>query len=175
VKPPLATCIGCGCDDDHACELGCAWLVVERRVGLGVCSECGGHWQKFLALKKARWCMPVNYKIATSLPIVTYVHGYAVKLPPPFSRLRFCVREDRGQWTVDHFDSGMSCSGPVMSIDERRSNVVKHVRKWRRDGRSRARAVRWLVDYLTYLRRSGKLRPLFEKHGYGWCLREAGL
>lgn len=36
----VATCIGCGCDDNHACPLGCSWLRVDRKTKLGVCSEC---------------------------------------------------------------------------------------------------------------------------------------
>lgn len=39
----LATCIGCGCDDFHACEGGCYWLRVDRWDGKGVCSECLEH------------------------------------------------------------------------------------------------------------------------------------
>ena len=46
----LATCIGCACDDDHACvtqredgEWGCRhWVRLDRDVGLGVCSICPG-------------------------------------------------------------------------------------------------------------------------------------
>lgn len=36
----LASCIGCGCDDFHACDFGCWWLRVDYGAGLGVCSEC---------------------------------------------------------------------------------------------------------------------------------------
>lgn len=40
----LATCIGCGCDDEHACVDGlddtCWWVRLDRRAGLGVCSAC---------------------------------------------------------------------------------------------------------------------------------------
>lgn len=36
----IAICIGCGCDDDHACRGGCSWLAVDRSDGLGVCSGC---------------------------------------------------------------------------------------------------------------------------------------
>lgn len=25
----VSTCIGCGCNDDHACEHGCGWLQVS--------------------------------------------------------------------------------------------------------------------------------------------------
>lgn len=41
----VATCIGCGCDDYHACydvKAGhsCYWLRLDRKSGLGVCSCC---------------------------------------------------------------------------------------------------------------------------------------
>lgn len=40
----LCRCIGCGCDDRHACqdEFGepCGWLRIDREAGVGVCSEC---------------------------------------------------------------------------------------------------------------------------------------
>lgn len=37
----IATCIGCGCDDHHACQPeGCYWLRVDYAAGVGVCSEC---------------------------------------------------------------------------------------------------------------------------------------
>ena len=38
-----ATCIGCGCDDFHACEDGCYWLRVDYADKLGVCSSCEEH------------------------------------------------------------------------------------------------------------------------------------
>lgn len=33
-------CIGCGCDEQHACIGGCSWLRVDEAEGLGVCSSC---------------------------------------------------------------------------------------------------------------------------------------
>lgn len=41
----IAACIGCGCDDLHACEDTfsgdpCRWLRVDYKAGAGVCSEC---------------------------------------------------------------------------------------------------------------------------------------
>lgn len=40
----VATCIGCGCDDQHACkgpdDLPCHWLDVDYARGHGVCSLC---------------------------------------------------------------------------------------------------------------------------------------
>lgn len=42
----VSVCIGCGCDDLHACEddFGdpCFWLELDRDAGVGVCSECPG-------------------------------------------------------------------------------------------------------------------------------------
>jgi len=43
MKKRLASCIGCGCDDDHACEGGCWWLRVDHDEGVGVCSACPAH------------------------------------------------------------------------------------------------------------------------------------
>lgn len=45
----VASCIGCGCDDHHACNGGCWWLHVDYEVGLGVCSQCEEHveaWER---------------------------------------------------------------------------------------------------------------------------------
>lgn len=50
----IARCIGCGCDDLHACvhpDRGepCSWLAVDRVSGLGVCSACPGDLTRWLA------------------------------------------------------------------------------------------------------------------------------
>ncbi|MEE8057507.1 MAG: hypothetical protein V3T17_06695 [Pseudomonadales bacterium] len=50
----VATCVGCGCDDYHACwdendEQPCSWLAVDRESRLGVCSACPddlSRWEK---------------------------------------------------------------------------------------------------------------------------------
>lgn len=42
----IATCIGCGCTDTHACvgdDGPCHWLVVDYATHVGVCSYCEGH------------------------------------------------------------------------------------------------------------------------------------
>jgi hypothetical protein len=44
----LAVCIGCGCDDDHACEMGCYWLHVDYAHGVGVCSECSDQVERWV-------------------------------------------------------------------------------------------------------------------------------
>ena len=41
----MTTCIGCGCDDHHACVderqgRGCSWLCIDLAGGTGVCSAC---------------------------------------------------------------------------------------------------------------------------------------
>jgi hypothetical protein len=42
--PRLCQCIGCGCDDEHACQdlIGdpCGWLVRSTSGRLGVCTQC---------------------------------------------------------------------------------------------------------------------------------------
>ncbi|MCO2275018.1 hypothetical protein FA378_10960 [Pseudomonas aeruginosa] len=48
----VARCIGCGCDDYHACwdEIAgqpCGWLRVDRGRGLGVCSICPEHTERW--------------------------------------------------------------------------------------------------------------------------------
>lgn len=35
-----SVCLGCGCTDSHACAEGCSWILVSRRRGIGVCSQC---------------------------------------------------------------------------------------------------------------------------------------
>jgi hypothetical protein len=50
--PALALCIGCRCDDDHACPGGCSWLVVDRNLGLGVCSQCPSSLGRFHPFKR---------------------------------------------------------------------------------------------------------------------------
>lgn len=37
-----ARCIHCGCADAKACPGGCAWVVVSRKNGTGVCTRCAG-------------------------------------------------------------------------------------------------------------------------------------
>ena len=55
---PIAVCIGCGCDDLHACMTQplpvalarpepCHWLRVDRDAGLGVCSACPGSVERW--------------------------------------------------------------------------------------------------------------------------------
>jgi len=44
LKTTLCVCIGCGCDDEHACEdlLGdpCGWLQQSGTRKRGVCTQC---------------------------------------------------------------------------------------------------------------------------------------
>ena len=47
ISTGIAYCIGCGCDDRHACAAGCWWLRVDYTTGTGVCSECRHHVERF--------------------------------------------------------------------------------------------------------------------------------
>ncbi len=52
VHMALASCIGCGCTDRHACvgdEGPCSWIVVDYDVGRGVCSCCQSHLARWNA------------------------------------------------------------------------------------------------------------------------------
>lgn len=44
---PIARCIGCGCTDVWACDVGCYWLAVDYGAGKGVCSECPEELERF--------------------------------------------------------------------------------------------------------------------------------
>ena len=67
-KTKVATCIGCGCDDHHACPLGCSWLKVDRAAGIGVCSECPGalaRWRRRKRGAKALYKEPMKATLVT--------------------------------------------------------------------------------------------------------------
>lgn len=58
-KTEIASCIGCGCDDLHACfdEVSgtpCSWVRLDRSVQLGVCSVCKEHVARWDAGDRAR-------------------------------------------------------------------------------------------------------------------------
>lgn len=54
LAPGVAYCIGCGCQDHHACENGCWWLRVDYEVASGVCSECEKHVNRWDAGERWR-------------------------------------------------------------------------------------------------------------------------
>lgn len=48
----ISTCIGCGCDDEHACmdkssDNPCYWLKVDRNELKGLCSCCPEHLERW--------------------------------------------------------------------------------------------------------------------------------
>lgn len=55
IGPVIATCVGCGCDDDHACPGGCTWLRVDYEKGLGVCSRCPEHEVRWDSGDRSLW------------------------------------------------------------------------------------------------------------------------
>jgi hypothetical protein len=36
----VSVCIGCGCDDNHACDQGCWWIRLDRPASVGLCNRC---------------------------------------------------------------------------------------------------------------------------------------
>jgi hypothetical protein len=94
-EPPIASCIGCGCTDSHACLGGCHWLVVNRNQGVGVCSRCPS-W-------KSRWDAGVRTPaIRSSLqPVPAALAGGAQRLGnspcTPHQRLYIRTLMDRAE------------------------------------------------------------------------------
>lgn len=47
----VCVCIGCGCDDQHACldlfDTPCHWLRRDKRRHVGVCSNCTSYFHLF--------------------------------------------------------------------------------------------------------------------------------
>ena len=105
------------------------------------------------------------------------VDGYAILLPAPFSRLRFCVRcNSSGGWLIDHYDSGRLVTGPgLYAAYGYGTRSLAYVRKWAAPRQSRTAAAEWLPRWLAEAQRTGVLRAAYERNGYGWCLDEAGL
>lgn len=118
--------------------------------------------------------LPVDYRIDCLLG-PRDVRGYAFQAPAPFDRLHFCVRRDGREWVIDHFESGLGVSGPVVSVTARDRTALTYVEKWRADRRSRSKAVAWLLRYLPEARRVARVHEGFERNGFGWLLAEAGL
>lgn len=118
---------------------------------------------------------PLTYRIELFSGQSTHlVTGYAVELPAPFRGLRFCVRESaihRG-WSVDHYDSGHGFGGPIAAVGASAEQRA-YCRRWSIDHTSRQRCAESLVRLLHHMHARGELRPLFERHGFGWCIDEA--
>lgn len=51
----VATCIGCGCDDLHACTGGCGWLRVDRHGHRGICTNCAHLVPRWDRNRKLGW------------------------------------------------------------------------------------------------------------------------
>jgi hypothetical protein len=41
----LRMCRGCFCTDDHACEAGCYWVLLDIHMPSGICSTCADAMQ----------------------------------------------------------------------------------------------------------------------------------
>lgn len=114
----------------------------------------------------------LTYRIHDRLFGHQVARGYAIELPTPFAGLRFCVRHKDDRWVIDHYDSGLGVNAPVAGIGTEPARIEEY-RRLTFDHTSRERCVRSLVACLNYLVGTGQLRPLFDRHGYGWCADEA--
>jgi len=66
----VSTCIGCGCDDLHACVddgVPCSWLIKDPHLGLGVCSMCPGEVRRW---HKGERKLAVKALVRQALPII---------------------------------------------------------------------------------------------------------
>lgn len=117
----------------------------------------------------------MDYRIAGYKGAVG-VSGYAILLPPPFHTLRFCVRlESPGRWGIDHYDSGLGVSGPMVDVFEEDKKRLAYMRKWQRQDRTIVAAVKWLHRYLRHTHKTGKLAAQMRHNGFGWCLEGSPL
>lgn len=39
-RPSVATCRGCGCTEELACDGGCSWIFLSEQTNVGLCSNC---------------------------------------------------------------------------------------------------------------------------------------
>lgn len=63
----VAVCIGCGCDDNHACRPGsCWWLQVDYSAGVGVCSNCGEFVNAWNSGVRVRKFQPSNGTVGSA-------------------------------------------------------------------------------------------------------------
>jgi hypothetical protein len=121
---------------------------------------------------------PLKYAIAIAgAPFGIIVEGFAVVLPPPFERLRICVRRYEHEWVADHYDSGLALNfrtplDPLTPLAEAKAIWANQPTL---DHRTRYGLVESLVKALQWAKDNGSLRERFTRHGFGWCLDEAGL
>lgn len=107
----LATCIGCGCDDFHACPDGCYWLRVDYSAGLGVCSECEEHaeaWDRGDRTSHAEPIAELEREFAGEMPY----YPSTAELAP---KRRHDGRCDHN-WPGDQPDNGAQCTRCDMSF-----------------------------------------------------------
>lgn len=74
-RTTVAKCIGCGCDNLHAClcedGAACTWLCLNREIAKGVCSECAEYVIAWDAVKTGdRTFPPCSFGAAKSAAMV---------------------------------------------------------------------------------------------------------
>lgn len=107
----VARCISCGCTDDEACIVRipgqmlpttCAWILVDRRKGEGLCSACATVEQRCFALLQS--VDPLELQPLAGQP--TSSAELALITGEPVRRIRRALRtlERRGLAVPDRFD-----------------------------------------------------------------------
>jgi hypothetical protein len=77
---------------------------------------------------------PLVYCIS-AFPYPPTVRGAAIRLPPPWSDIRLCVRQimpgepgnPSGQWQIDHYPTGLSAESFVPYADTRAAALMRLV------------------------------------------------
>lgn len=50
----ICTCVACGCTDANACTPSCHWIQLQRRNGIGLCSQCKDKYELWFETLKSR-------------------------------------------------------------------------------------------------------------------------
>lgn len=94
----------------------------------------------------------VDYLIALHPAISKFVAGYAMSMPEDLAHIRLCLRKDTGYWRIDHYDTGRSFGGPLISVTEESPEILTYFRAWSRFENTRLCAAQWVIRYLRHLR-----------------------
>ena len=50
----ICTCVACGCTDANTCTPSCHWIQLQRKIGIGLCSQCQGKYNLWFETLKSR-------------------------------------------------------------------------------------------------------------------------
>lgn len=108
---------------------------------------------------------PIVYQIAMYGGGSLDVAGYAVDLPAPLDWLHICVRKQSpGDWTVDHYETGIGITGPLLSATGiYTAKQLAFAERYRFDHRTRDGVTRSAIRWLLHLHGRGELRARIER------------